>query len=187
MENRGGMLEGVQMQHLILKARAYLEAKVGRCTKCMRQSLAATFAAWTAYGIGLTIWPEESALTLIGLAAVGLTLLWVLHVAVYAARAVAKARRTGRGFRANGARAETARASLSSDQIGRRQALGVFLRAAGVSAAASIPVILWPARSFAYCGQCTKDDDCGGSKYGWCCKNTAPVNAGYVCNECVRC
>jgi hypothetical protein len=135
----------------------------------------------------LTIWPEESALTLIGLAAVALTLLWGLHVAVYAARAAAKARRKSRGLRANAAPTETALASPASDPIGRRQALGVFLRAAGVGAAASVPVILWPARSFAFCGQCTVDRDCGGSENGWCCKNTAPVNAGYVCNECVEC
>lgn len=64
----------------------------------------------------------------------------------------------------------------------RRHALGVLRRAAGVGAAASVPLLLWPSDGFALCGQCKKNADGG---VGFVCKNPAPVNSGKVCNECV--
>jgi hypothetical protein len=68
------------------------------------------------------------------------------------------------------------------DRMVRRQVLGTFVRAAGIGLLASIPVVSWSSAALAYCGQCTKNEDCG---VGWSCKNTAAVNED-VCNECVQ-
>jgi len=141
----------------------------------------AALAAWAVFGIALLIWPEGLARNLIGFSASALTTLWLLHLAAFAARSVDKARRedaqpplTSRAF---------APADLSVERFGRRYALGVVLRAAGIGVIASVPALLWPTESFAFCGQCTKNADCG---VGFVCRNTAPVNSGKICNECKR-
>ena len=103
--------------------------------------------------------------TLIGLSALGLTALWMAHVAAYAARA---------------------RDERQVELAGRRRALGFLARAASAGVAASVPVLLWPSEGFAFCGQCTKNSDCGSANSGWVCRNTAAVNSGKVCNECVK-
>ena len=156
------------MRDLISRSRAFFTAKAGRCGTCMRQSLAASLAVWGVFAAGLLMWPGGLVQDLIGLSALGLTALWILHVAAYAARAVAEAR--------SGKRTE-----LGVDHVGRRRAFGVLLQAAGVAVVASVPVLLWPSDGFAFCGQCTKPADCG---VGFTCKNTAPVGSGEVCNEC---
>jgi hypothetical protein len=150
----------VEMRALISRSRGFFAAKVGRCATCMRQSLAATLAAWAVFGIGLLTGAGGLAQTLIGLAALALTALWLVHVAVYAARA-----------------------RTEPDLAGRRHALGVLARAAGAGVALSVPVLLWPGEAFAFCGQCTRNQDCG---VGFVCRNTAAVNSGKVCNECVK-
>jgi hypothetical protein len=176
------------MRHFISKTQSIFISKVGRCATCMRQSLAAALAIWAVYGFGLLVWPEWPAQGLFGLLALGLTALWSLHVAVYAVRAVVKARSEDTQM-LHPRRAQTTltRAGLGQIQIERRRALGVLLKAVVVGVVASAPVMLLPSRALAFCGQCTVDNDCGGSVNGWCCKNTAPVNAGYVCNECKEC
>ena len=175
------------MRDLVSKSRALFTAKVGRCATCMRQSLTAALAAWGIFGIGLLMWPDGLVQTLTGLSAIGLTALWILHVATYAARAVAE---TPNRNELPAGRGTTSTAlvppKLSVDNVGRRQALGSLLRAAGVGVAVSVPAVMWPSASFAFCGQCTKNSDCGSSGSGWVCRNTAPVNSGKVCNECVR-
>ncbi|MHA1164899.1 MAG: hypothetical protein ACTSP0_04865 [Alphaproteobacteria bacterium] len=150
------------MRNLISITRTFFAAKFGHCGTCMRQSMAAALAVWSVFGIGLLMWPNSLLQTLIGLSALGLTALWMLHVAAYATRA---------------------REERQVDLVERRRALGILLRAAGAGVAASVPVLLWPTEGFAFCGQCTKNADCG---KGWTCKNTAPVNSGKICNECVK-
>jgi hypothetical protein len=165
-------MRGLTPQHI----HAFL-AKIGRCTRCMRQSLAAALTMWAIYAIGMMAWPGVSVGYVIGPTAVALTGLWVLHIAVYAVRVAVEARGGGRIFSASPGIAH------SVNGAGRRQALQTLFRAAGAGVAASVPVLFLPSAAFAFCGQCTKNADCG---VGWVCRNTAPVNSGRVCNECVR-
>lgn len=153
------------MQNLILEYQAVFSTKIGRCAKCMRQSFTVALAAWGVFGIGLMILPNSMVQNAIGIMALGLTALWMLHVVAYALRAVMPPTKP------------------DIDPIGRRRTLGFMLRAAGIGVVASTPALLWPTKVLAFCGQCTKDDDCG---VGWSCKNTAAVNSGEVCNECVQ-
>jgi len=147
----------------------------------MRQSLAATLALWGVFGVGSLMWPDSLAQDLLGLSTFGLTILWILHVATYAARAVAEMRSGDEQPQRPGMISPAlARTELGVNHVGRRRALGVLLRAAGVGVVVSVPVLLWPSDSFAFCGQCTQNADCG---VGFECKNTAPVNSGKVCNE----
>ena len=171
------------MRDLISRSRAFFTAKVGRCGACMRQSLAGALAMWAAFGIGMLGWPQGQVQNLVCLAAFGMTALWILHVSAYAARAVADARaRDARLPASGGTSSAFAWMRPGVDHAGRRRALGILLRAAGVGVAASVPVLLWPSDGLAFCGQCTKNADCG---VGYVCRNTAAVNSGTVCNECV--
>lgn len=171
------------MGDLRLRFRAFFTAGLGRCGTCMRQSLAAALAMWGLFGIGLLVLPASLARDLVGLLALALTALWMLHVVAYAVRTTAQWRSGGERRPSPGiSKTAPARTQRSVDPIDRRDALGVLLRAAGVGAVASVPVFLWPSDALAFCGQCTKDEDCG---VGFVCKNTAPVNAD-VCNECVK-
>lgn len=166
------------MRDLVSKFRASFAAKTGRCTTCMRQSLAAALGAWGVFAIAWAAGPSNLAPALTGVAALALTGLWLTHVATYAARAVSGSRPGEASLPSASAPTEDAGAL-----IGRRGAIGTMLRAAGAGALASVPVALWPTESFAFCGQCTKNEDCG---VGYVCRNTAPVNSGKVCNECVK-
>ena len=163
------------MHDLISKIRTFYNKNIGTCTTCMRQSLAAALAMWGVFGAAAAIWPQQPASGLAGLLAAGLTTLWMLHVTAYAARTMARERNRHR------------QAPTGPDMLGRRHALKAMLRATAVGVSASVPVLLWSTNGFAFCGQCTFDRDCGSSGSNWCCKNTAPVNAGYVCNECKKC
>lgn len=140
---------------------------IGRCGVCMRKSLGAAIIAWTFY-FGV-IWLQLNPLAEIvaGLFAAALTLLWLLHLAVYAARSF------GRVFGASGL-------NNASTKLGRRNAVRVFARAISAAVLISTPVVLFSSRALAFCGQCTRNADCGTCR----CVNTAPVNSGKVCNEC---
>ncbi len=155
----------MEMDNSVLNCRTVFSTRFGRCEKCMRQSLTGALAAWGLFGIGLAAWPNGVVHMLSGLLALGLTALWMLHVSTYAFR----------NF--------VARMDKSVDRVGRRRTLVALARAAGIGLIASAPALLWPSKGFAYCGQCTKNADCG---EGWSCKNTAAVNSGEVCNECVQ-
>lgn len=177
------------MRDAIARLRAYLSTNIGRCTTCMRQSMAVAVVASASFAVVAVAWPDGWLSSLVGLLAIGSTALWVLHVAVFAARAAKRPAQEGGQTASDGVGRQSVRTSGWNGPgpgMDRRNAVGVLLRAAGVGAIASLP-LAWSSRALAFCGQCTKDDDCGGSQYGWCCKNTAPVNAGYVCNECVKC
>ena len=178
------------MQDIVSEWTAALGSKLGRCAVCMRQSLALATASWVAVALCSVVWPGSLLPTVVSLLALGLTALWTLHITVYAARAVFRAHADRPEPHLPGAVAAAGHPAATGQDArltGRREALGVFARAVGIGLLASTPVILWSTRASAFCGQCTIDDDCGGSANGWCCKNTAPVNAGYVCNECVSC
>lgn len=175
------------MRELVSKIQATFDSKLGRCTTCMRQSLTAALAAWAMFAVAWMIGPHGLASYLIVLVAGAATVLWALHVATYATRAAATSATpetaSGQPRRRVAGDSPLAQPALDIAPIGRRRALSVMLRAAGVGVAASIPVILWPSVSYAFCGQCTKNADCG---VGYVCRNTAPVNSGKVCNECVK-
>lgn len=156
------------MRNLILRIQAFFAAKVGRCATCMRLSLSTAVAAWIVFGFGFLVWPEGPMQYLVGLAAAGLSALWMLHIAVFT-------------FRKN--RINIARHEPAVVDVGRRQAIGVLLRTAGAGIVASVPLVLWPTKSFAYCGQCSKNSHCG---HGWSCKDTAAVGSGKTCWECVK-
>ena len=171
------------MRQFMLRARDIFISKIGRCERCMRQSLAAALLAWGLFGIGQLVWPASFIEDLISIAAACLTSLWLLHVATYAARAVKRLRPEGTK-RPNHSDLGAVSASAALDEaIDRRTAFATVARTAGFGVLASIPIALWPTASFAFCGQCTKNADCG---VGWVCRNTAPVNSGKVCNECMR-
>lgn len=167
------------MHELILKVQTFLDGKIGRCTTCMRRSLVASLAAWGIFGSGLLMWRGDLAQNLTGLLALGLTTLWLAHVVAYAIRTTYRSA----GEQASNTGTALAQTKLGIDHINRRRAFGIMLRAAGIGAAVSIPTVLWPSTSFAFCGQCTRNEQCG---VGWVCRNTAPVNSGKVCNECVK-
>ncbi len=158
-------MEKIGMGNLILNCRAAFSTKIGRCERCMRQSLFLCLGMWGIAGIFSMAWPNGVIHILsVGLA-VGLTALWMMHVVAYANRAVITATKK------------------IGNQTGRRHALMTLTRAVGVGLVVSVPAILWSTEVFAFCGQCTHNDDCGD---GWSCKNTAAVNSGEVCNECVQ-
>ncbi len=147
--------------------------RIGRCGTCMRQSLAVATTAWFVFGAGLALWPDSQVQILAGAAVLISTAIWLMHIAAYSGRNAAKAPdQPMRSLPANPTDSPNA----------RRHALGILLRAAGTGVALSLPLIIWPSRSYAFCGQCTKNADCG---EGHICKNTAAVNSGKICNECV--
>jgi Cys-rich repeat protein len=151
----------------------FIFSKLGRCTRCMRQSLIAASVGWIVLAANALMNTSGVVLVAIGFGASALSALWLAHVAAYAARAMSDTRRAS----------AVPAAKEDAERIGRRRAIGTLLRAAGAGAFASVPVMLWSSESHAFCGQCTRNADCG---VGFVCKNTAPVNSGRVCNECVR-
>jgi hypothetical protein len=136
----------------------------------MRQSLQAAVIAWIAFAIATTYAPGTSTDATLQIAALGLTALWALHVATFAGRALNKTR--------VGSRAD---AADMPEALGRRGAIGVLLRGAAAGAAFSLPLILKPTTAAAFCGQCSKNSDCGVSPCR--CTNTAGPGLP-VCNEC---
>lgn len=175
------------MRETIRATLGYLAANVGHCAVCMRKSLASAAAAWAVWAVAAGLNADGSLLLGIGAVAWGLSGLWVLHIAVYAGRSLVAVRSAGGGRLASrDGQAEATSPTADIADIGRRGAVAIVLRSAGIGLAASLPAF-WAAPVYAFCGQCTRNADCGGSRNGWCCKNTAPVNAGYVCNECKKC
>lgn len=151
-------------------------SRIGSCATCMRQSLEAAAIAWIVFALTATYSANVTLVTAAQALAAALTVLWLIHIATYALRALNKSHRAGS---ANDA---TVDADDGSTPLGRRTAIGVVLRAAAVGAVVSLPAILRPDAALAFCGQCTRNSDCGVSPCR--CVNTAPVNSGTVCNEC---
>jgi len=162
------------MLETILKIRSYLSKNFGNCAICMRQSLLAALGSWAVFGGLLAIRPDALFLILFGMAALALTGLWLMHIAVFSARSADTAKNRNVAETESGAHPD------------RREVVSAALRAVAVGFIVSLPTAL--AAQAAQCANlCTKNDDCGGSENGWCCKNVAPVNAGYVCNQCRKC
>lgn len=155
------------MVNVISNIRSYLDKKIGRCAHCMRQAFTFSLATWALFGAGILLLPGSPLITLVGIAALALSMLWLLHVGSHARRATTNV---------------DMQPANSGEVADRRQVLGTFLRAAGIGFLVSVPVVSWSSAALAFCGQCTINKDCG---VGWSCKNTAAYNED-VCNECVQ-
>ena len=132
----------------------------GRCSACMRAACAAALAAIIiAAGFAAIGLP-----TPLQAVAAGLAVLfagnWLAHLAAFAARP----------------------APVAHDAA-RRRALASGVRLVLIGLVVSVPIATWSTKALAFCGQCSKNEDCGD---GFVCKNTAAVNSGEVCNECVQ-
>ena len=136
-------------------------SKIGKCADCMRTAAGITLAA-TALTVTATITHAPQFVTMVlAMLAVILAVNWLSHIAAFTYRN---------------------RQVPGDIEPSRRMALAWAVKAAAIGIAASIPVATLSTKALAFCGQCTKNDDCG---TGWVCKNTAAVNEGKVCNECV--
>lgn len=132
----------------------------GRCGACMRAACAAALAAITvAAGFAALGLPTPVQAVAAGLAVL-LAGNWLAHVAAF-----------------------TARTAPVAHDAGRRRVLASGMRLALIGLVISVPVAAWSSKALAFCGQCTKNEDCGD---GFVCRNTAAVNSGEVCNECTR-
>ena len=140
---------------------------LGSCKYCMQKSFVAFIISLAASALVLSSVGAYSFLaTAVLVCAFGLTLLWISHVLAYIFRSVV---RSNSGF----------------DQLvdkQRRSLLANIGKSAIAAILVSVPVALIPSGAQAFCGQCTKNADCG---VGWSCKNTAAYNAP-VCNCCVK-
>ena len=134
--------------------------KVGSCSRCMRQSMAAALASWVSFAAALLLDAAPWIVAIVAVTTLLLTALWALHVATYAART-----------------------SKADAHIGRRAAMIAITRSIAVGAAVSVPAILWPGQSQAFCGQCSKNSDCG---VGYTCKDTCVRTSGRTC-PCYEC
>ena len=148
-----------------VRIREYLRNNLGHCPTCMRQALMTAVMAWILFGVASYRGLDGVPLGLLGFAALALSALWLLHVGALAARKMAPVV-----------------SDAGDGLIGRRRFLGILLKAAGAGVAASVPVMLWPSAAHAFCGQCSKNSDCG---VGWKCTNTAGPNQP-ICMECVQ-
>ncbi len=163
------------MYHQVQRRLARFVGKIGSCATCMRQSLQAAFVAWILFALTLTYYPETRLLFWMQMLASALSALWLLHVATYATRALNKSRV------ANEQAPRRVETNALANELGRRSAIGVLLRAATIGAIASLPIILRPTAAYAFCGQCSKNSDCG----VWPCHCTNTAGPGLpVCNEC---
>ncbi|WP_346896753.1 DUF3624 family protein [uncultured Roseibium sp.] len=138
---------------------------LGHCDRCMKKALISSICAWGVFALVSSIGGYPTPAMAVAVIAFVLSLLWLAHLTGYALRATRSIK------------------MAPVDPSGRRRTLGLMVRAAGIGMLASVPVTLLPTAAAAFCGQCTKNADCG---YGFSCKNTAPVNSGKVCNECVE-
>jgi hypothetical protein len=139
----------------------------------MRQAAVFTAVAWFIVVAFEWLLLPRSFQNVLHAIAVGLTLLWLLHVVVYAVRF---ARNSSCSTPDDGFESHP-----TTHAADRRDYLLAFAKGAAAAVTVSAPVMLWSSTAFAFCGQCTKAADCGTCR----CVNTAPVNSGRVCNECV--
>ena len=140
-----------------------IDATFGTCSICMRKSFTAALAASGCWLAATLFWPGGLLQSLLGLAALGLTGLWLMHVATYSARAVYLARRKRQAV--PGA-ASVPAPGRSATSFGRRAALGIFARAAGVAVFASATV--WPFGAHASQHVCGDGSECEiGNKCCW--------------------
>ncbi len=163
------------MPHLVQRPLARFVSKIGSCANCMRQSLEATIVAWILFAFTVIYYPGTSLQLVIEMMAAALSLLWLLHLATYAGRALNKSHVM------DAQAAGPVDANALPSELDRRSAIGILLRAAAIGAAVSLPMILRPTAALAFCGQCSQNSDCGVSPCR--CVNTAGPGLP-VCNEC---
>ncbi len=130
--------------------------RFGKCVRCMRMALGVAIACMVAV---LFLPFEGYGAIALQVVAIGTVFWWMAHLV---------------GF--------IVRSAPESVDSGRRDILASIGKTALFGVALSLPMTALSNQAMAFCGQCTKNADCG---YGFVCKNTAPVNSGEVCNECV--
>lgn len=152
------------MHMLISRLIKSIDANFGTCSICMRKAFAAGVVGLSCYLVATLIWPDRLFQTVLGLAALGLILLWILHVGTYSARTVYIVRRKRNQAFSNGACPPApGRYRLNFD---RRVALGIFVKAAGVAVFAS--ATLWPFMASAAQHVCGDRSECEiGNKCCW--------------------
>jgi hypothetical protein len=99
----------------------------------MRKSLTAALAAWCIHVVTAYVWPSGPLQAALGLAALALSGLWLLHVVTYASRAVYLAQRK----RSGPPSCAVSSAAEAGSGVDRRTAVGIFAKAAGTAAFAS--------------------------------------------------
>jgi len=152
------------MHRLLSRLTRSIDATFGTCSICMRKSFTAALAACGLWLAAALLWPDRLLQPVLGLAALGLAGLWLMHVATYSARAVSIARR--KRLQAMAGAASAIVPDRSAPGIGRRAALGIFARAAGVAVFASATV--WPFRASASQHVCGDGSECEiGNKCCW--------------------
>tara|TARA_R110001599_G_scaffold52888_9_gene148007 strand:- start:581 stop:1141 length:561 start_codon:yes stop_codon:yes gene_type:complete len=141
-----------------------VDATFGTCSICMRKSFAAGVVALSCYLVVTLIWSDRLLQTVLGLAALGLISIWVLHVATFSARAVYLAQRKRQQAMSSGA--STMAQGRYRSSFDRRAALGIFARAAGVAVFAS--ATFWPFIAGATQHVCSDNLECEiGNKCCW--------------------
>ena len=139
---------------LLDRALGTLAAKRGRCPRCMKASLSTAALAWVLLMLLLLEAGRSIATEIGGLAAIGMTALWLAHLAAFASRAVlARARKMpGGSGNADGLR--------SSWQ--RRRFVSVFARTFLFAAVASaLPYRIARSLQLAQDCNCYTETDCG--------------------------
>jgi hypothetical protein len=83
-----------KMRAMSLKFVSMSQAKLGRCTKCMRQVFLLASIGWLIFGLIWFVRPSGLVLGLLAAWSCGVTTWWMLHVGAYAARKMVIAYRT---------------------------------------------------------------------------------------------
>jgi|GEM_PF-2902188 len=114
-------------QHLFAILRSvqnFLNSNLGHCTKCMRTAFMATLAAWTLFIVAYVAAPPAIA-TLVELAAISLSALWLAHIIAFAIKTTLSATASA------GDNEPASRLPLTS----RREIVPIFLRTLAFAAA----------------------------------------------------
>ena len=176
-----------------------ISRKIGRCGKCMRLSLTLMVLAWVSVLVVRLVWPTGAIWSAALVPTLGLTILWLLHIASFTARRV-KAERQGRAVDPELPGDRSAVIGLvSEDQMdaGRRQVLRLVFKGTILALLTSLP---FPRTSWAGCNTCAPGNiNCrstGNSCTNCCCPDGYPYlsycdcvcyNASPDCNNYVVC
>jgi hypothetical protein len=134
----------------MLKIGAILWANIGHCPTCTRKAFVSAVLTWTGTAVlaALDQWPNALLIALLG--AVGLTLLWFVHVVVFAIKTASARRKPG---------------NVGPTDMARRASLSIFAKAIAAAAAVSAVPSLANAQNCP-CGVC---NDCRGGYFCACC------------------
>jgi hypothetical protein len=171
---------------LLFKLFALCSAKLGRCARCMRMSLKGALLGWIALTALHFFWPE-SHFRYLSLWAFSLTSLWLLHVATFAVRSVAAARRVEHDQAARRSDDErAARASVSGGKLpvptmSRRQIFDVLVENAGFAVLASLAIPFTEWRPMQGCIGAGQHCVPGGAS---CCGGLSCCGSPATCRQC---